>query len=152
MEANSACRLTSYTHTYTYTHIYIGLHAIDQIKSNQITMRVLSPMWEVALVKSILRAELLICVAKCLMSFNVTSRTVNQSYSSISSWVFLTCAFLNLSIIDLLGHSIVTHLFYLLLPVLLPLLHHIQHSLLLQFAPNIHIPHSIHSGNPLYTP
>ena len=50
---------------------------------NQITMRVLSPMWEVALVKSILQAELLIYVAKCLMSFNVTNRTVNQSYSSI---------------------------------------------------------------------
>ena len=50
---------------------------------NQITMRVLSPMWEVALVKSILQAELLIYIAKCLMSFNVANRTVNQSYSSI---------------------------------------------------------------------
>ena len=50
---------------------------------NQITMRVLSPMWEVSLVKSILQAELLIYIAKCLMSFNVTKRTVNQSYSSI---------------------------------------------------------------------
>ena len=50
---------------------------------NQITMRVLSPMWEVALVKSTLQAELLIYIAKCLMSFNVTKRTVNQSYSSI---------------------------------------------------------------------
>ena len=65
------------------------------IKSiNHITMRVLSPMWEVALVKSILQAELLIYVATCLMSFNVTNRTVNQSYSSISSWVFLADAFL----------------------------------------------------------
>ena len=61
---------------------------------NQITMRVLSPMREVALVKSILQTELLIYVAKCLMSFNVTKRTVNQSYSSISSWVFLAGAFL----------------------------------------------------------
>ena len=61
---------------------------------NQITMRVLSPTWEVALVKSILQTELLIYVAKCLMSFNVTKRTVNQSYSSISSWVFLAGAFL----------------------------------------------------------
>ena len=41
-------------------------------------------MREVALVKSILQTELLIYVAKCLMSFNVTKRTVNQSYSSIS--------------------------------------------------------------------
>ena len=70
--------------------------AIDQSNQsiNQITMRVLSPMQEVALVKSILQAELLIHVAKCLMSFNVTKRTVNQSYSSISSWVFLAGAFL----------------------------------------------------------
>ena len=66
--------------------------SINQI--NQITMRVLSPMWEVALVKSILQAELLIYVAKYLMLFNVTKRTVNQSYSSISSWVFLKGAFL----------------------------------------------------------
>ena len=51
-------------------------------------------MRELALVKSILQTELLIYVAKCLMSFNVTKRTVNQSYSSISSWVFLMGAFL----------------------------------------------------------
>ena len=42
-------------------------------------------MWEVALVKSILQAELLIYIVKCLMPFNVTNRTVNQSYSSILS-------------------------------------------------------------------
>ena len=61
--------------------IYIYILYIYQI--NQITTRVLSPIWEVALVKSILQAELLIYIAKCLMSFNVTKRTVNQSYSSI---------------------------------------------------------------------
>ena len=113
---------------------------------NQITMRVLSPMWEVALVTSILQAETtyLYLMLLSILSIKVTAPSLLWSSSWAPSW--------NLSFIDLLGHSIVTHLLYLLLTVLLPLLHHIQHPLLLQSAPNIHIPHSIHSGNPLYPP
>ena len=38
-------------------------------------MRVISPMWEVALVKSILQTEQLIYIAKCLRSFSVTKCT-----------------------------------------------------------------------------
>ena len=64
-----------------------SMHVSINQSINQITMRVLSPMREVALVKSILQAELLIHVAKCLMSFNVTKRTVNQS--SVLSLVLL---------------------------------------------------------------
>ena len=78
-----------YIHTFRH-HCHVNTCQSNQ--SNQITMRVLSPMWEVALIKSILQAELLIYVATCLMSFNVTKRTVNQSYSSLSSWVFLAGA------------------------------------------------------------
>ena len=76
-------------------------------------MRVLSTMWEVALVRSTLQKELLIYIATCLMSFNVTKRTVNQSYSSISSWVFLTGAFLgSLHHRSSWSLYIVTHLLY----------------------------------------
>ena len=39
------------------TAVVASTGEVKQIKSNQITMRVLSPMWEVALVKSILQAE-----------------------------------------------------------------------------------------------
>ena len=75
---------------------YLGLVTVScfYVKINHITMRVLSPMWEVALVKIIRQTGLLIYIAKCLESFNVTKRTVNQSYSSMSSWVFLAGAFL----------------------------------------------------------
>ena len=75
---------------YSYSPALYTEHQINQSNHNE----GLSPIWEVALVKSILQAELLIYVAKCLMSFNVTKCTVNQSYSSISSWVFLVGAFL----------------------------------------------------------
>ena len=67
----------------------VWLHVMDIYiyQIIQITMRGLSPMWEVALVKNIRQAELLIYIVKCLMSFNVTNRTVNQSYSSILPYV-----------------------------------------------------------------
>ena len=72
-------------------------------------------------------------VSKCTVNqSNVTAPSLPGSSSRAASW--------NVSLMDLLCYSIDTHLLYLLLSVLLPILHHIQHYLLLQTTPNIHIP------------
>ena len=80
-----------------------------------------------------LQTELQLLVYKCLNSkydcyYNILlikvtapSHKLPQSSLRASSW--------NLSIVELLSHSVGTHLLYPLLPVLLPLLHCIQHCI-----------------------